>query len=203
MAKTTEQIGPIIDTTTFAVGELQPFHKNPRRGNVEMVAESLQINGQYRAIVVNVGTHTGRPLEVLAGNHTLAAAKQLGWKQITATTVDVDDLAAARIVAADNRTADLGGYDDELLADLLSGIAEDAASLAGTGYNEDDLEAILAIMAGPADLDALAEEYGEPRADDHHIVIRLSLDPITASRWDEHRQGWDTDTEALDALLNR
>ena len=203
MAKTTEQIGPIIDTTTFAVGELQPFHKNPRRGNVEMIAESLQINGQYRAIVVNVGTHTGRPLEVLAGNHTLAAAKQLGWKQITATTVDVDDLAAARIVAADNRTADLGGYDDELLADLLSGIAEDAASLAGTGYNEDDLEAILAIMAGPADLDALAEEYGEPRADDHHIVIRLSLDPITASRWDEHRQGWDTDTEALDALLNR
>lgn len=203
MAKTTEQIGPIIDTTTFAVGELQPFHKNPRRGNVEMVAESLQINGQYRAIVVNVGTHTGRPLEVLAGNHTLAAAKQLGWKQITATTVDVDDLAAARIAAADNRTADLGGYDDELLADLLSGIAEDAASLAGTGYDEDDLEAILAIMAGPADLDALAEEYGEPRADDHHIVIRLSLDPITASRWDEHRQGWDTDTEALDALLNR
>ena len=85
MAKTTEQIGPIIDTTTFAVGELQPFHKNPRRGNVEMIAESLQINGQYRAIVVNVGTHTGRPLEVLAGNHTLAAAKQLGWKQITAT----------------------------------------------------------------------------------------------------------------------
>ena len=133
MAKTTEQTGPIIDTTTFAVSELRPFHKNPRRGNVEMIAESLQINGQYRAIVVNVGTHTGRPLEVLAGNHTLAAAKQLGWKQITATTVDVDDLAAARIVAADNRTADLGGYDDEAggLGDLGVGAAGGLGGLDG------------------------------------------------------------------------
>ena len=26
--------GPIIDTTSFAVGELRPFHKNPRRARL-------------------------------------------------------------------------------------------------------------------------------------------------------------------------
>ena len=114
---------PITGSADLLVGELSPYHRNPRRGNVDAIAESLQVNGQYRPVVVNVGTHTGRPLEVLAGNHTLAAAKQLGWKYITATTVDVDDLAAARIVAADNRTADLGDYDDQILVELLQQLA--------------------------------------------------------------------------------
>lgn len=92
----------------FDLTELTPYHRNPRRGDVEAITRSLEINGQYRPIVVNLGTRTTRPLEVLAGNHTLAAAKALGWAQIDAVTVDVDDMEAARIVAADNRTADLG-----------------------------------------------------------------------------------------------
>ena len=193
----------IIGLVDFDVNELASYHKNPRRGDVDAIARSLEVNGQYRPIVVNIGTHTGRPLEVLAGNHTLAGARQLGWPTIQATTVDVDDLAAARIVAADNRTADLGGYDDQVLAELLQQLADDDMGLDGTGYTDDALEALLALNAGPADLDALAEEYGEPRDDDHHVSVRLSLEPITASRWDEHRRGWDTDTEALEALLDR
>ena len=193
----------IIGLVDFDVNELASYHKNPRRGDVDAIARSLAVNSQYRPIVVNIGTHTGRPLEVLAGNHTLAGARQLGWPTIQATTVDVDDLAAARIVAADNRTADLGGYDDQVLAELLQQLADDDMGLDGTGYTDDALEALLALNAGPADLDALAEEYGEPRDDDHHVSVRLSLEPITASRWDEHRRGWDTDTEALEALLDR
>lgn len=160
---TTDPPTPITGTQDLLVGELSPYHRNPRRGNIDAIAESLQVNGQYRAIVVNVGTHTGRPLEVLAGNHTLAAAKQLGWSTITATTVDVDDLAAARIVAADNRTADLGGYDDQVLADLLSEIADEAASLAGTGYTEDDLANLLdpgELEYGDADIEHVPDQWG-------------------------------------------
>lgn len=159
----TKPPGPIIGTSDLLVGELSPYHHNPRRGNIDAIAESLQVNGQYRAIVVNIGTLTGRPMEVLAGNHTLAAAKQLGWKHITATTVDVDDLGAARIVAADNRTADLGGYDDEVLSSLLSEIADEAASLAGTGYTEDDLANLLdpgEPEDGDADIEQVPDQWG-------------------------------------------
>ncbi|MDX3097732.1 hypothetical protein PV417_24845 [Streptomyces sp. ME19-03-3] len=42
-------------------------HPNPRTGDVDAIAESLRVNGRYKAIVVNRGTHTGRPNEVLAG----------------------------------------------------------------------------------------------------------------------------------------
>ena len=124
---------------SMSVNELNHYFKNPREGDVEAIAESLRINGQYRPIVVNLGRHTGRPLEVLAGNHTLKAARKLGWDSIKVTTIDVDDLAAARIVAADNRTADLGGYNEATLAELLQGIGD----LAGTGYGDDDLGALL------------------------------------------------------------
>ncbi|MFF3465349.1 ParB/RepB/Spo0J family partition protein [Streptomyces sp. NPDC001984] len=98
------------------IDDLTGYHRNPRTGDVAAIAESLRVNGQYKAIVVNRGTHTGRPNEILAGNHTWAAAKQLGWEQIAATFVDVSDEDAARIVVVDNRTSDLAGYDSELLA---------------------------------------------------------------------------------------
>lgn len=121
------------------VESLTPFHKNPRKGDVGVIAESLKVNGQYRPLVVNTGTRTGRPDEVLAGNHTLEGAKLAGLEQVWIVRVDVDDEAASRIVAADNRTADLGGYDDRLLAELLG----DLEDLGGTGYDESDLDDLL------------------------------------------------------------
>ena len=81
---------PVIQgLVEFPVDDLAPYHRNPRRGDVKAIARSLETNGQYRPIVVNLGTHTGRPNEVLAGNHTLAGAKHLGWATVWGTTVDV------------------------------------------------------------------------------------------------------------------
>jgi ParB-like chromosome segregation protein Spo0J len=112
-----------------------------------MICESLERNGQYRPIVVN-----RRTMGVLAGNHTLRAAIELGWEEIAATFVDVDDEQARRIVLVDNRTNDLAGYDTALLAELL----EELPDPEGSGY---DLAA----------LDALLEEVGRPAADEDEV----------------------------------
>lgn len=120
------------------VSKLQTFTRNPRRGDVDAIADSLRTNGQYRPIVVNAGTLTGRELEVLAGNHTLLGARQLGWDEIDVWIVDVDEDDARRIVAADNRLPDLGGYDDKALFELLDGLDD----LAGTGYDDAFVEAL-------------------------------------------------------------
>ena len=137
-----------LEVQQFATAEVSTYHRNPRRGAVGKIAESLKARGQYRAIVVNVGTLTGRPLEVLAGNHTLLAARELGWELIDATTVDVDDAEAARIVAADNRLADLGDYDDVALLEVL----ELAGDLAGTGYEALDVAKLQQALAEPVAL---------------------------------------------------
>ena len=98
------------ETRNVPVGELTPWPRNPRRGNVALIAESLERHGQYRPIVVRKATG-----EVLAGNHTLAAAKKLGWPEIAATIVDVDAETAERIVLIDNRSNDVAGYDEAQL----------------------------------------------------------------------------------------
>lgn len=131
MARKSHQM-PLVE---FAVDELSLYHRNPRRGEVSAIVDSLSVNGQYRPVVVNIGSRTGRPLEVLAGNHTVLAARELGWPTVKAVTVDVDDLAAARIVVADNRTAALGSYDSDQLLALLNQLPD----LAGTGYDVDAL----------------------------------------------------------------
>lgn len=135
----------MLEVRRFGVGELQTYHRNPRRGDVKAIAESLRVRGQYRPIVVNLGTRTGRPLEVLAGNHTLLAARALGWESIEATTVDVDDDGAAQIVVADNRLADLGEYDEAELARLLA----DLDSLEGTGFSDQDVASMMAALVPP------------------------------------------------------
>ena len=117
---------------------LSTFEGNPRKGSVEKIAVSLEKHGQYRPIVVNLGSVTGRGREVLAGNHTLMAARSLGWSHVDACVVDVDDDTAKSIVAADNKLADLGGYDDVALFRLLDSLED----LSGTGYSISDLEAL-------------------------------------------------------------
>lgn len=129
----------IIRTEQTPVTELRVFHKNPRIGDIDRIAKSLDLNGQFRAIVVNVGTHTGRPNEVLAGNHSFLAARKLGWESIEATFVDVDDARARAIVLADNKTSDGGAFDEEMLAELLAGVPD----FDSTGFAPEEAEDIL------------------------------------------------------------
>ncbi|MBK3580469.1 ParB N-terminal domain-containing protein [Streptomyces sp. MBT65] len=146
---TASRIPASLADLAVPVDELAPYHRNPRTGDLDSIAESLSTNGQYRPIVVNRGTLTGRPNEILAGNHTYKAAKQLGWAEIAVTWLDVDDGAAAKVVVVDNRTSDLAGYDSVLLADILTELPD----LQGTGYDQDQLDQLLDETALPAPIE--------------------------------------------------
>lgn len=111
---------------------------NARRGDVEVIRESLRTHGQYAPIVVQRSTSY-----VLKGNHTHRAAKEEGWTDIAVAFVDVDDDQAKRILLVDNRASDLGSYAEETLTELLASLNGD---LAGTGYEPGDLDARLAEL---------------------------------------------------------
>lgn len=132
---------------------IEPYPDNPRRGNVGAIVASLKKNLQYRPIVVQRSTRY-----ILAGNHTYLAAVEWGWTHIDAVFIDVDDEHAKRIVLVDNRTADLGDYDDLLLAAILGEIREeDEMLLEGTGYDTDEVDNLIA--------DALTYEMPDPEED--------------------------------------
>jgi len=127
---------------------------NPRRGNIDAVAESMETNGVYQPVIINRGTHTGREMEVIAGNHRVQAAQKLGLETIPAIVLDITDSEAKRIALADNRTSDLAEYDAQALLDML----DELDDLVGTGYDLDDLDELR------ADLEEIAEEI-EPEKD--------------------------------------
>lgn len=150
-----------LDGTSKKVhpSDLNLYYRNPRVGNVDAIKGSLRAHGQYKPILVNKGTYTDRPNEVLAGNHTLKAIRDLAeehsdeerWQSVDVWEIDVDDDRASRIVVADNRTSELGGTDDDTLAGLLEEMAQQDAGLEGTGYDFDDLEELLRENSGPGE----------------------------------------------------
>ena len=137
------------------IDSLHQLPGNPRRGDVDAVAASLQRFGQRKPIVARAdGTIT-------AGNHTWQAAKQLGWDEIAVVRVDDDDATASAFALADNRTAELGSYDDALLLDLIQSI-DDKDLLADTGWSDDAVADLLAQIG--SDLPDLPppDEAAEP-----------------------------------------
>ena len=125
-----------MEVVSVKLTELKEFPGNPRKGNIQALAESLEINGQYRPIIVQKSTK-----QILAGNHLWKAAQVAGYTNIDVVFLDVDDKQAKKIVAADNRLADLGEYDEKKLADLLGEI-----DLEGTGYQLADIDDLLASL---------------------------------------------------------
>jgi ParB-like nuclease domain len=117
------------------VDSIKTYPNNPRRGNVNLIKESLEAFGQYKPITVNLATN-----HILVGNHTYQAALELGWKEIAVTYVNVDEKTAAKIVLIDNRATDLGKYDNEALLELL----ETLNDLEHTGYTDDQFDDVLA-----------------------------------------------------------
>lgn len=127
-----QQIPEALTPFLRPVDELATLPGNPRVGDIDAVAASLEAFGQRYPIVVRDGT-------VIAGNHRLEAARRLGWTHIA--VVDADDLTeeqARAFAAADNRTSDLASYDDALLGEFLKGI-EDLDLLTAAGYSHLDV----------------------------------------------------------------
>ena len=122
-----------LQSLAINIDKLSFLEGNPRQGDIEAVAKSYKQFGQRKPIVATTD-HV-----VIAGNHQLAAARQLGWDEIAVVITDDDELTAKAFALADNRTAELGSYDDDLLADLLSEVSSVPELMDSTGFTEDDL----------------------------------------------------------------
>jgi len=193
-----------VRTAVVPLDELTPFPGNAKRGQVDTILSSLRRNGQYRSLVVR--EVPGGPLVVLAGNHTMQALAAHGAGDCgrTVPTLDgpvpcgvcgndpqwiasarceivhCDDQAARRVNLVDNRTAELGTYDFEALAELLG----DLNDLDGTGYSERDVEDITALLTSPDDeTSAGPAHHGEPNEDIFRPQIKLSVDTELFDRW--------------------
>jgi ParB-like chromosome segregation protein Spo0J len=136
---------------------LMPHPRNPNRGDVGAIAESIRANGWYGAIVAQRSTR-----RILAGNHRWEAARQLGMPTVPVIWLDVDDERALRILLVDNRTTRLGMDDETVLRELLTELAGTSEGLDGTGWTGDDLDELIS---------SLDDAAGPMEVTDGHVVI--------------------------------
>lgn len=130
-----------LASLALPVSSLVPLKNNPRRGDIEAITASYKEFGQVKPIVVTENGD-GRYI-VIAGNHQLEAARRLGWDSIACTVLEGDERKAMAYAYADNRTADLGGYDEDLLMQLIGDIGGEYSELmSGLGIDEFDMATI-------------------------------------------------------------
>jgi hypothetical protein len=179
-----------MELEAVPLASLHPHPRNPRRGNVAVIAASLRRFGQTKPIVVATdGT-------ILAGTHTWLAAADVGLAEVTVVRLPLDpgSDAALAVVRDDNETADAAGYDERYLFETLAGLTD----LGGTGFALDDVDD-LRILYGEPDDDLPAD----PSPDDARRVMILQL-PVPVFLWMQEalarlavRYGVDSNTAAI------
>jgi len=104
--------------------------------NLDAIAKSLQMFGQRKPVVIT------KELVVVAGNGTLEAARQIGWKGLSCVTVpddwDTDIIKAYAL--ADNRTAELASWNTEVLLGQLRDLDSSDWSVTDLGFKGFDLK---------------------------------------------------------------
>lgn len=113
-----------------------------------------------------------------------------------------DDEHAEAMLVLDNRSTENGGWDNRVLAELLSDVADYSPDLlAATGFTENDLRALLDGFGDMPDLDALAGEVGEPTDEDALVRVSFKVPPDVAQAWKDALAATGTSDETKAATV--
>jgi len=152
--------------------ELKRWPRNPKDHDLGLLHSSIERFGFVNPIIVNDETGI-----ILAGHGRLDALVQHklaggqppkrvrvdgdDWLIPVVRGVSLPDAEAEAYAVADNRTVELGGWDEGKLAAILSDLTQDGG-LQGVGFDEDDLDALLAFTSFDAFEDLPDLEWSEP-----------------------------------------
>jgi DNA modification methylase len=145
---------------TVGIETLSPDPANVRKHgqrNMDAIKASLRRFGQQKPIVVDAKGI------VLAGNGTLAAARELGWREIQIVRTELTGSQATAFGIADNRSAELAEW-DEKLADVLASLKAEDFPLEDIGFDLDELEALKPEVKSDADSEPQIDKAEELRA---------------------------------------
>jgi hypothetical protein len=146
--KAAEKLGEIIKflpqtyEADVEIKSLVDWPGNPKDHDIGAIVESMRENGVYGALRCQLSTR-----RILAGHGTREALRRLKVRRVNVLWIDCDDATGARIVAADNRLSELGGYNDAALLDYLRTLQE-SNNLKGTGYDADDVTTLYEHVHG-------------------------------------------------------
>lgn len=133
---TKQAVNSSVEITMRKIEELTPYENNPRNNDmaVDAVAESIKQFGFKNPVIID------KDGVIVAGHTRYKAAKKLGITDIPC--ISANDLSDEQIKAfrlADNKTAELAEWDEDLLGKEMSGIINIDMSQFGFSVGEDEL----------------------------------------------------------------
>ena len=128
------------------VENLKPDPENPNEGAGHVIAESILANGFYGAVLAVEGEPGSDSGTIVAGAHRWTEACDAGADTLPVLWLNITKEEARRILLVDNRSNRRGRDDSQKLVDLLS----QCDQLAGTGFDDGDLEFLLEDLKTPA-----------------------------------------------------
>jgi len=124
----------------IATEDLLPYARNSRThspAQIDAVARSITAYGFTNPVLIRGQT-------IIAGHGRVMAAKQIGLEKVPAIRLDhLSESEARAYVIADNRLAELAGWDDAVLADELRLLKQDGLDLALTGWEGKELDELM------------------------------------------------------------
>ena len=125
------------------VSDLKEYEKNSRTHSDEQVAKiaaSVEEFGFTNPILIDESNG------VIAGHGRLQAAKRINMGEVPCIRLaHLSESQKRAYVIADNKIAESGGWDDEMLKMEIMELAQDDYDLKLTGFDEAGLDSILAI----------------------------------------------------------
>jgi DNA modification methylase len=132
-----------------SIDELSPNRSNPRthsKKQIRQLADSIQQFGFVNPVLVDASAH------IIAGHGRMEAAKLLGITHVPTVRLDHMTGAQRRAYAlADNRLAELAGWDAELLAVELQYLSDVDFDVTITGFDVAEIDLLLQPHADPDD----------------------------------------------------
>ena len=127
----------------IAVGSLKPHDRNPRthtKKQIGQISESIRRFGFTNPVLVD------RDNRIIAGHGRVEAARSIGMATVPVLRLEhLTEAERRAYVVADNRLAELAGWDNDLLALELGAMLEldPDLDLALTGFDPAEIEALL------------------------------------------------------------
>ena len=131
-----------MNIETIEVGKLKPHPRNYKEHpeqQLEHIIKSIEEHGFYRNIVV------AKDNTILAGHGVVQASKLMGKQKVPVIRLDIDSdsTQALKVLTSDNEIGNLAMVDDRQLSEVLKDILDEELDLTGTGFNEDQLSALI------------------------------------------------------------
>lgn len=146
------------DVTSVSIQKLQPYKRNARKHSdrqIQQIAASISSFGFITPIIID------KDNTILSGHGRVAAAKKLGMDRVPAILVGhLSEVDRRAFILAENRLAELSGWDKEILAIELESLTALDFNVELTGFSTAEID--LTLDPAPQKKDDPADSIPEP-----------------------------------------